>query len=191
MIALVYSPFATRHITRDMMRSPCFKSREHLAVQQIVTSQFRTPSFAPLSRKIDFFRLRTVEERRFEYIFVCVYRYIYRYTVLSTQVHARGLDEISVFHDTGVLREFKIPLTTLPYSRARVICRYTCRRQKGRRRRRRYTGREIYGQVPVYLSTGEGRSCSMPATVKVIPSSPLALARICSINEGWQTVTGL
>lgn len=35
-----------------------------------------------------------------------------------------------------------------------------------------------------------GGGCSMSATVKVIPSSPPALARICSINEGWQTVTG-
>lgn len=83
--------------------------------------------------------------------------YIYRYTVLSTQVHARGLDEISVFHDTGVLREFKIPLTTLPYSRARVICRYTCRRQKGRRRRRRrYTEGDIRSGFRVFEHRGGG-----------------------------------
>lgn len=31
----------------------------------------------------------------------------------------------------------------------------------------------------------------MPATVKVIPSSPPALARIWSINEGWQGCYGV
>ena len=103
-----------------MMRSPCFKSREHLAVQQIVTSQFRAPGFASLSRKIDFFRLRTVEERRFGYVYI----YVYIYTLslflslslsphlilprLEAFVYQHGIDAGIISVDSG--SEITVPL---------------------------------------------------------------------------------